>query len=138
LTNPLTLNYFLPLGIVRARELAGRTTLRTRLLRAADDDALTDGAWRAVLASVELFENERWAPGAPAPAVAVADDGAVLAVPPARDAVGGKWAKSSLRPGERVGWTRGRDGWSGLGADGVGVVRSVTRPAPHAFCREHR
>lgn len=31
--------------------------------------------------------------------------------------VGGTWSKTNLRPNERVGWTRGRDGWSGVGGE---------------------
>ncbi|KAG9308876.1 hypothetical protein JVU11DRAFT_11336 [Chiua virens] len=31
--------------------------------------------------------------------------------------MGGTWSKANLRPNERVGWTRGRDGWSGVGGE---------------------
>ena len=51
---------------------------------------------------MELFENERWAPG---------------------EGIG--WGKAGLKAGERVAWTRGRDGWSTVAADGSGDVRSV-------------
>lgn len=34
------------------------------------------------------------------------------------------WTKTNLRPGERTAWTRGRDGWSGVGNDAG--VRSVS------------
>ena len=29
----------------------------------------------------------------------------------------GTWSKANLKPNERVGWTRGRDGWSGVGGE---------------------
>lgn len=29
----------------------------------------------------------------------------------------GTWSKANLRPNERVGWTRGRDGWCGVGGE---------------------
>ena len=74
--------------------------LRARLVRLADDDRLTDRHWRTEMRDVELWENERW--GA--------------------DGVG--WGKGNLRSGERVGWTRGRDGWSGVMEDGTSDVRS--------------
>lgn len=35
------------------------------------------------------------------------------------------WSKMNLRPGERGPWTRGRDGWGGVGS-GKGAVRSVS------------
>ena len=75
------------------------------LVRAVDDDRLKDSHWRSPLRDVELFENERWVPS---------DVG-----------TSGGWGKVHLKPGERVAWTRGRDGWSGISADGGGNVRSV-------------
>jgi hypothetical protein len=73
-----------------------------RLTRLVDDDKLRDRHWQSELREVELFENERWAPG---------------------EGIG--WNKANLKTGERVAWTRGRDGWSGVTADGSGDVRSV-------------
>ena len=32
------------------------------------------------------------------------------------------WSKQNLRPGERSAWTRGRDGWSGVGVGGHGSM----------------
>ncbi|KAI0270037.1 integral peroxisomal membrane peroxin-domain-containing protein [Gloeopeniophorella convolvens] len=75
--------------------------LRARLTRLADDDKLKDRHWRTELRDVELFENERWVPG---------------------DGTG--WNKGHLRTGERVAWTRGRDGWSGVTTDGASDVSS--------------
>lgn len=41
----------------------------------------------------------------------------------------GTWSKANLKPNERVGWTRARDGWSGVGGEvrcvGVLVCGSV-------------
>jgi len=75
---------------------------RARLTRLIDDDKLKDRHWQSELREVELFENERWLPG---------------------EGVG--WGKASLKTGERVAWTRGRDGWSSVTEDGSGDVRSV-------------
>lgn len=75
---------------------------RARLTRVIDDDKLKDRHWQSELREVELFENERWLPGE-----------------------GAGWGKASLKTGERVAWTRGRDGWSDVAADGSGDVRSV-------------
>ena len=40
----------------------------------------------------------------------------------------GTWSKANLRPGERKGWTRGRDGWGGVRPSaGPGVRREGTK-----------
>jgi hypothetical protein len=75
---------------------------RARLTRLVDDDRLKDRHWQSELREVELFENERWLPG---------------------EGIG--WSKASLKTGERVAWTRGRDGCSAVTPDGSGDVRSV-------------
>ena len=80
---------------------------RARLTRLIDDDMLKDLHWQSELREVEIFENERWAPGE-----------------------GIEWNKTNLKSGERVAWTRGRDGWSGVTVDGGGDVRSVVRSFP--------
>jgi hypothetical protein len=80
---------------------------RARLTRLVDDDRLKDRHWQSELREVELFENERWVPGE-----------------------GNGWSKASLKTGERVAWTRGRDGWSTVTADGSGDVRSVVVAFP--------
>ena len=79
---------------------------RARFTRLIDDDRLKDHHWQSSLREVELFENERWGPG---------------------EGIG--WSKANLKSGERVAWTRGRDGWSAVTADGSGSVRSVLRPS---------
>lgn len=75
---------------------------RARITRLVDDDRLKDRHWQSELREVELFENERWVPGE-----------------------GFGWSKASLKTGERVAWTRGRDGCSAVTPDGGGDVRSV-------------
>lgn len=76
---------------------------RARLVRLIDNDGLKDRHWQSELREVELFENERWVPGE-----------------------GTGWSKTNLKTGERVAWTRGRDGWSGITADGGGDVSNLT------------
>jgi hypothetical protein len=126
LAHPLVAGHLLPAATARARELARRH--RQRLLRAVDDDALADRHWCAPLREVELWENERWVPSASAPLPVSTSSGDDVLSPTigghAEPAVGGTWSKAHLRAGERLAWTRGRDGWSAVGADGGGVVRS--------------
>jgi hypothetical protein len=74
---------------------------RARLGRLITNDALKDLTGKASC-EVELFENERWVPGE-----------------------GTGWNKTNLKTGERVAWTRGRDGWSAVIAYGAGNIRSV-------------
>ncbi|KAH9969764.1 integral peroxisomal membrane peroxin-domain-containing protein [Russula dissimulans] len=76
---------------------------RARFTRLIDDDRLKDRHWQSELHEVELFENERWGPGE-----------------------GIEWSKANLKLGERVAWTRGRDGWSAVTADGSGSVSNLT------------
>lgn len=76
---------------------------RARLVRLIDNDALKDRHWQSELRKVELFENERWVPGE-----------------------GTGWSKTNLKTGERVAWTRRRDGWSAVTADGGGDVSNLT------------
>ncbi|KAI9508883.1 integral peroxisomal membrane peroxin-domain-containing protein [Russula earlei] len=71
---------------------------RARLTRLIDDDRLKDHHFQSELREVELFENERLAPGG--------------------EGVG--WSKANLKMGERVAWTRGRDGCSAVTVDGGG------------------
>ena len=84
-----------------------KRVLLPKLLRILDDDRLSDRHWRSEMRTVEIWENERFS--GPSPAGSDADG----------------WGKGHLRPGERVAWTRGRDGWSGVSPDGSGQVRSV-------------
>jgi hypothetical protein len=80
--------------------------MRVLITRFVDDDRLEDRHWRngSTLKEVELWENERFTPSLS----------------------GGSWSKSALRPDERKGWTRGRDGWSDDVPGGGGDVRSVS------------
>ncbi|KZV64763.1 hypothetical protein PENSPDRAFT_745287 [Peniophora sp. CONT] len=94
LTHPLTI-HALP-HLIRASAPFLRR-LRARIDRLVDDDKLDDTQWTAPLREVELFENERMGGDPPI------------------------WAKANLKQGERVAWTRGRDGWSALAG---GDVRS--------------
>jgi hypothetical protein len=84
---------------------------RARLTRLIDDDRLKDRHWQSELREVELFENERWVPGESA-----------------------GWSKANLKSGERVAWTRGRDGWTGVAANGAGDIRSVVAPPVAPVC----
>jgi len=78
---------------------------RARLVRLIDNDGLKDRHWQSELREVELFENERWVPGEAG------------------------WSKTNLKTGERVAWTRGRDGWSSaVTADGAGDVSNLSFP----------
>jgi hypothetical protein len=79
--------------------------------RFINNDRLSDGAWMSPLKGIELWENERWSNSA-------SSSGAVAG-----------WSKANLRPGERTGWTRRRDGCSDASpttGKGDGSVRSDT------------
>ena len=110
--------------------------LKMRLRRWIDDDRLEDRHWNAEMREVELWENERWTPGyGPLSSSQVVQDDfdkdGVGSVSGMDSVVGtgsafsatntGTWSKSHLRPADRAPWTRGRDGWSGVG----GEVRCV-------------
>lgn len=78
---------------------------RMQATRAVDDNNLTDDAWRSEMEEVELYENERLAPGV--------------------DGKSSTWLKDALKPTvDRAAWTRGRDGWSGVDEQGGGNVSS--------------
>ncbi|KAH7885544.1 hypothetical protein F5I97DRAFT_1810990 [Phlebopus sp. FC_14] len=75
--------------------------IKTTLRRIIDNDRLSDYAWAAPMCTVELWENERW-------------------IEDAKSGGGTSsrtWSKLNLRPSERAPWTRGRDGWSGVGGE---------------------
>ncbi|KAI0373668.1 hypothetical protein BV20DRAFT_962230 [Pilatotrama ljubarskyi] len=86
---------------------------RSRALRVVDDDNLEDKHWRTELREVELWENERWAPG-------------TTNSSEEKSKTEGSWSKTHLKPGERKAWTRGRDGWSGVPGDGTSEVSNLT------------
>ncbi|KAL4081033.1 integral peroxisomal membrane peroxin-domain-containing protein [Scleroderma citrinum] len=80
-------------------------TARAAFRRVVDNDRLSDKAWPAPMCTVELWENERWEP-------------AEECVSKSKQKVPqGTWSKTHLRPSERVPWTRGQDGWSGVGGE---------------------
>lgn len=115
----------LPLLILTIHSLATQKRVPDYFRRLRDNDALSDAVWHAPLREVVLFENERRAPATPAhsapvqTASPVGFDDARMFFPETGaiviPATEGGWSKSHLRPGERVGWTRGADGWSGVG-----------------------
>jgi hypothetical protein len=111
-TNPLMERIRLRLGLGHENDDSGLKHLRMLLTRLMDDDRLSDVCWTAEMREVELFENERFAVG-PAGGRDTGEVGSGE----------GEWGKACLRIGERSAWTRGRDGWSGVGKDGG--VRSV-------------
>ena len=95
-------------------------------------DKLGDKHWRAELRQVEVFENERWNPNSretPGSAASTSFIGSPSTGTYDNPGAGGGkhqrsgWGKSNLKSGERKAWTRGRDGWSGIG--GGGDVRFV-------------
>ncbi|KAJ7224078.1 integral peroxisomal membrane peroxin-domain-containing protein [Mycena pura] len=94
------------LGRLRAKLFMGGTrSWRSFAVRLVDDANLTNECWVAQMREVELFENERFSS--------------------VGDATQQEWSKTNLRDGERAGWTRGRDGWSGVGGQG-GVSSNLT------------
>ncbi|PPR04360.1 hypothetical protein CVT24_013194 [Panaeolus cyanescens] len=71
--------------------------LKMRIQRFLDDDKLTDQCWNSEMREVEIWENERYSETSQPPS-----------------GVKG-WSKRNLKSTERMAWTRGRDGWSGIG-----------------------
>ncbi|OJA15820.1 hypothetical protein AZE42_04034 [Rhizopogon vesiculosus] len=131
-------------------------SLKMKLRRWIDDDKLEDRHWGAEMREVELWENERWAPGPSSVQVGLQDDlgdagagagsgmddgfgfgsgsGSGSGAGSAFIATGaGTWSKSHLRPADRAPWTRGRDGWSGLGAE----VSALGNESAGAFKNMH-
>ncbi|CAK5267429.1 unnamed protein product [Mycena citricolor] len=82
-------------------------------VRVLDDANLTDQCWVADMREVELWENERYGTAS-------------------GDGVHPEWSKANLRDSERAAWTRGRDGWSGLGGQG-GVNSNLTFTLDHGW-----
>lgn len=101
------------------------TSWKSIAQRIIDDDALRDECWNAPMREVELFENERLDTSVAGSLDPVQEEDGASGGIPRRKSVGG-WSKANLRPGERRGWTRGRDGWSGVGSGGAGAVRSLS------------
>ncbi|TFK78231.1 hypothetical protein K466DRAFT_668498 [Polyporus arcularius HHB13444] len=109
ITHPFTQHTLLP-GLQSTFGVLS-THFRAQAHQFVDDDKLEDRHWRTELREVELYENERWAPGSNG----AADEGAKTE---------GTWSKTNLKLGERKPWTRGRDGWSGISDDGSHEVSS--------------
>ncbi|KAK7025128.1 integral peroxisomal membrane peroxin-domain-containing protein [Favolaschia claudopus] len=113
---------------LRAKLFPGSSTYapaswKSFAVRLLDDSNLTDQCWIAEMRAVELFENERFG-------------GREFLLLPlsilhcthfihSADEAHREWNKTNLRDGERTGWTRGRDGWSGVGGQG-GVSSNLT------------
>ncbi|TFK64178.1 hypothetical protein BDN72DRAFT_861568 [Pluteus cervinus] len=97
------------------------TTLKVVLQRIVDNDHLPDECWNAEMKEVELWENERYlgTTRSASPTFSSMGDGIGfsdgLTIPSEADDVVG-WSKTNLKPGERMAWTRGRDGWSPVGS----------------------
>ncbi|EIN12918.1 hypothetical protein PUNSTDRAFT_42378 [Punctularia strigosozonata HHB-11173 SS5] len=119
LTHPLIRGFILPRLLAHPSIELNRRRMHARLVRAVDDDRLEDKHWRSEMREVELFENERFAPR-----VGAAADGATGGGGASGSAGEGAWSKMNLRHGERLAWTRGRDGWSAVQPDGSGEVSS--------------
>ncbi|KAF8550194.1 hypothetical protein OG21DRAFT_1487939 [Imleria badia] len=115
------------------------------------NDRLDDAVWNAPLTHVELWENERWVKdtadtkrrksvvtfvrdgeeeGAEDDAASTTSSATVtpmgLADAGKGTGTGGTWSKANLKPNERVGWTRGRDGWSGVGGEVSNLTFSLS------------
>jgi hypothetical protein len=127
-------------------------SIRALVARIMDDDRLEDRHWNTEMREVELWENERWSPtGSPSSSpsslpssntntnsdcsTATHGAGDTGAEGASMGSGGGGWGKGYLRglAAERGAWTRGRDGWSGVGEDGSGEVRSVFYPLFFSF-----
>lgn len=108
---------------------------RAILRRVVDNDRLSDKAWPAPMCTVELWENERWeSVGGTAPSegrrssflggsgrsqteIDGDNDKVEHGVSRPKAPPQGTWSKTHLRSNERAPWTRGRDGWSGVGGE---------------------
>ncbi|KAI6151326.1 hypothetical protein EDD17DRAFT_1148400 [Pisolithus thermaeus] len=119
--------------------------VRAVLRRFVDDDRLSDNVWPAPMCTVELWENERWEPtsraalsggrraslfggsgasilsgaGSASSGSEVGDGEVESGGVKSKSAIlsEGTWSKTHLRRSERAPWTRGRDGWSGVGGE---------------------
>ncbi|KAL0573022.1 hypothetical protein V5O48_008933 [Marasmius crinis-equi] len=125
--------------VIQVNQMTLRKKFKWTVQRLIDDNNLTDECWNSEIREVELWENERL-DKLQAQALrtrSVSSDGASLSAPTTpTDELGHKrtvtlsristnatpvtagWSKGNLKSGERAAWTRGRDGWSGVGADG--------------------
>lgn len=109
--HPVVRGRLIPALILRVQ---ANKDVRSAISKAIDDDAMVDSVWSSELRSVELWENERWS------------DGTASSTETAAGEVKEGWSKVNLKTSERVAWTRGRDGWSGVGEGGVRSVLSLS------------
>jgi len=135
-------------------------SIRAFAARIMDDDRLEDRHWNTEMREVELWENERWNstgssnPTSPTTSTSTNTDTTNTSISDSSATIngimgsgcnaggegggagadaGGGWGKSYLRgSAERSAWTRGRDGWSAVGEDGSGEVRSVFHSLPRS------
>ncbi|TFK34174.1 integral peroxisomal membrane peroxin-domain-containing protein [Crucibulum laeve] len=90
---------------------------RSVIQRLMDNDRLSDECWNAEMREVELWENERFG------GLSITDP--IVSPPSSSSPPQRGWSKLNLHPGERIAWTRGRDGWNSIaGAEGHGEVSS--------------
>uniref|UniRef100_A0A0W0F3Q8 Peroxin/Ferlin domain-containing protein n=1 Tax=Moniliophthora roreri TaxID=221103 RepID=A0A0W0F3Q8_MONRR len=96
---------------------------RMWIQRIIDDNNLSDTVWNSEMTEVELYENERLS-GKLVQEMEKEKDGHGYGSHHQRlpstssNNHNQGWAKQNLLPTDRSAWTRGRDGWSGVGADG--------------------
>ncbi|KAF9564199.1 hypothetical protein CPC08DRAFT_734571 [Agrocybe pediades] len=95
-------------------EKAPMPPLAMVLQRVMDDDRLSDECWNSEMREVYLWENERYGGPLPSDSPTLAASSSGSSITPAQRG----WSKLNLRPGERSAWTRGSDGWSGVGQGG--------------------
>ncbi|KAG7086838.1 hypothetical protein E1B28_002760 [Marasmius oreades] len=143
---PPTIRHLLPLKwktripeFIQLNQTSLRKKFRWTVQRLIDDNNLTDECWNSEIREVELWENERLdriqalararslstSSSSSGSGTVTEDDETSGPQPTVRlsrivtnvSPVTG-WSKSNLRSGERASWTRGRDGWSGVGSDG--------------------
>ncbi|KAK1224884.1 hypothetical protein PQX77_012196 [Marasmius sp. AFHP31] len=127
--------------VIQVNQMTLRKKFKWTVQRLIDDNNLTDECWNSEIREVELWENERLDKMQALRSRSVSADGATgtggstqensdsegrghqrtltlsrIATNGAPNSAG--WGKNNLKTGERAAWTRGRDGWSGVGADG--------------------
>jgi hypothetical protein len=119
-----------------------------------DDDRLEDRHWNTEMREVELWENERWSPTGSSTNSSLSNTSTSGTVSDscatingtrgggenvdgeggAGSAGGEGWGKGYLNGlAERSACTRRKDGWSKVGEDGSGEVRSVFIPSLFFF-----
>ncbi|KIO20644.1 hypothetical protein M407DRAFT_29751 [Tulasnella calospora MUT 4182] len=106
ITHPYTLSV-LPLlvGLVAPH-------VKAAVQKAVNDDRLREEHWRNRMATVSVWENQRWAAGS-------------------------GWSTNNLRPDDRKAWTVGEEGWAITNRGEIGTgqcnVRDLTFPLPSGW-----